>query len=97
MITTAAPFNTRKAAAEALAKMGVRQNSITINERFVVVRRKRNDYHLGELGGDWLMGGTAAEVLARAFDGQHSTWTECEVAIHENLTGEDADDSRKYW
>lgn len=70
MITSAVQYNTRKAAADALKQMGIRQNSITVNKRFVVVRRKRNDYHLGELGGDWLMGGTAEEVLARVFDGR---------------------------
>jgi hypothetical protein len=26
-----------------------------------------------------------------------ATVTKCDVAIHENPTGEDADDSRKYW
>jgi hypothetical protein len=70
MIITATPYNTRKAAEQALAKMAVGQNSITINERFVVVRRKRNDYHLGELAGDWLTSGTAEKVLARAFEGR---------------------------
>jgi hypothetical protein len=67
MITTAVQYNTRKAAAEALPKMDIGQNSIIVNERFVVVRRKRNDYHLGELGSDWLTSGTAEKVIARAF------------------------------
>lgn len=32
---------------------------------FVVVRKTRDHFRLGEFAGDWLMSGTAADVLSR--------------------------------
>jgi hypothetical protein len=63
----------RAAALAAVKALKVGQNSISIAARddvFVVVKRRRNEWGIGELFGDWLTGGTAEEVVARAFDGK---------------------------
>lgn len=64
---------TRTAALAAIKALKVGANSITIETpaaRFVVVKRGRARYNLGELGGDWLTTGTPDEIVARAFDGK---------------------------
>lgn len=67
MITTDIEYNTKDAAMAAAKKMKVGQLSITVNGRFALVRRSRSDYHLCEIGGDWLRYGTIDEVIERAF------------------------------
>lgn len=49
-----------------LEGMKVGQNSVIVNDRFVVVRLSKKIYRLGELQGAWLMRGTIDEVLRRA-------------------------------
>lgn len=49
-----------------LNSMKINGNSIISNDgKWVVVRTGKNTYRLGEQMGDWIMSGTASEVLAR--------------------------------
>lgn len=67
MVTTDIQYNTKDMATAAAKKMKIGQLSITVNTRFALVRRSRADYHLCEIGGDWLCYGTIDEVIDRAF------------------------------
>lgn len=50
---------------KSLNSLKVRGNSVVFG-KFVVVRTGKNTFRLGEAGGDWIMSGTADEVIARA-------------------------------
>ena len=50
---------------KSLNSLKVRGNSTAFG-KFVVVRTGKNAFRLGEAGGDWIMSGTADEVIARA-------------------------------
>ena len=54
-------------AVNAMKALQVHGDSILVNVRFVVVRVGRTTWRLGELAGDWLCSGTAAEIAERAY------------------------------
>ena len=48
-------------------KMRIKDNSIIVNNLYVIVKTARNVWRIGERGGDWLMSGTSEEVVKRAY------------------------------
>ena len=51
----------------AIRKMKVRSLSVMITSTLIVARTSRGTWRLGEVCGDWIMHGTAEQVIARAY------------------------------
>lgn len=51
----------------AIKNMKVKDNSIQVTPYLMVKKTGRNEYRLGEIGGDWIMSGTADEVMTRVY------------------------------
>lgn len=49
-------------------KMRIKDNSIRVNEKYVIIKRGRNRWRVGEASGDWLLSGNAETVVKRAYE-----------------------------